>query len=301
MIIALTGGTGFVGKRLIALALARGHTIRALTRRTQPARDGVTWIAGDLDATDALRDLAAGADAIVHVAGVVNAPTRAAFLHGNAQGTANMIAAARTAGVARFVHVSSLSAREPQLSHYGYSKDRSEAEVQASDRDWTIVRPPAVYGPGDLEMRDVFRMARIGLALLPPPGLISIIHADDLSRLLLALVERDPGRLILEPDDGLAGGWTHAAFAQAVGAAVGRKVLPIALPKTLLTAAAAADGLFRRGDAKLTQDRVNYLAHPDWVADPARHPASDLWQPEIATPDGLAATAAWYRANGLLG
>jgi ZF-HD class homeobox domain-containing protein len=72
-------------------------------------------------------------------------------------------------GVRRFVHVSSLSAREPQLSNYGRSKERGEAEVRHAALDWTIVRPPAVYGPGDLELRDVFRMARLGLALLPPP------------------------------------------------------------------------------------------------------------------------------------
>jgi len=299
--IAITGGTGFVGKRLIDLALSQGQRVRALTRRAQPDRAGLAWIEGSLDDTDSLARLVDGAEATIHVAGVVNAPSLPDFLRGNAGGTANVVAAAATAGVRRFVHVSSLSAREPRLSHYGQSKQLAEAEVRASGLDWTIVRPPAIYGPGDLEMLDIFRIARFGLAVLPPPGRMSIIHVDDLARLLLALVGRDPGRIILDPDDGVPGGWTHDAFARAVGAAVGRKVLPLPLPKGLLSLAARADKALRGTKAKLTQDRVGYMVHPDWTSDPAHRPGSDLWLPEIATPAGLAATAAWYRVNGLLG
>jgi nucleoside-diphosphate-sugar epimerase len=297
-VLALTGGTGFVGRRLIDLALQRGHMVRALARRSQAARDGVTWIDGALDTVDALPRLLDGADAAIHVAGVVNAPTREGFAAGNIDGTQAMVAAALARGPKRFIHVSSLSAREPALSNYGWSKAGGENVVAASTLDWTIVRPPAVYGPGDMEMRDVFRLARMGLALMPPPGRLSLIHVDDLARLLLVLVERDPGQVILEPDDGAH--WTHGEFARAVGVAVSQRVLTLPLPKGLLSLAAAADNLFRGDKAKLTQDRVNYLSHPDWAADPARRPAVDLWRAEIATPDGLAATAAWYRANGLL-
>ncbi|MEG3088614.1 NAD-dependent epimerase/dehydratase family protein [Sphingomonas sp. PB4P5] len=297
-VLAITGGTGFVGKRLIDLALQRGHSVRALARRSQPPRNGVTWIAGALESADALPRLLDGADATIHVAGIVNAPTRAGFAAANIDGTQRMVETAVVTGPKRFIHVSSLSAREPELSHYGWSKRGGENAVAASALDWTVVRPPAVYGPGDLEMRDVFRLARLGLALMPPPGRMSLIHVDDLARLLLALVETDPGRVILEPDDGRA--WTHDEFARAVGTAVGQRVLSLPLPKGLLSLAASADKMFRGDQAKLTQDRVNYLAHPDWAADPARRPGTDLWRAEIATPAGLAATAAWYRANGLL-
>ncbi|WP_034156677.1 NAD-dependent epimerase/dehydratase family protein [Sphingomonas sp. ERG5] len=299
-IIAITGGTGFVGGKLIELALAAGHQVRALARRDQQARAGLTWIAGSLEDTDALVALATGADAVVHVAGVVNAATPAGFISGNVEGTANMLAAATSLGIRRFVHVSSLTAREPQLSNYGHSKERAEAKVLQSNLDWTIVRPPGVYGPGDMDMLDMFRLAKRGIAVLPPPGKISLIEVSDLARLLLALVSHDPGRIILEPDDGAADGWTHDAFARAIGAAVGQRVLPLALPKAILSLAARGDRLFRGEKAKLTLDRVGYLSHPDWRIDPARRPAPDLWLPQIPTPRGLAATAAWYRANSLL-
>lgn len=301
MIIALTGGTGFVGKRLIDLALAAGHEVRALTRRPQPSRQGVSWIAGALDTPPALATLVTGSDAVIHVAGVVNAPSRAAFAHGNIDGTQAMIDAAIAAHVARFVHVSSLAGREPELSNYGWSKAESERLVEASPLAWSIVRPPAVYGPGDLEMLDTFRIAKLGLALTPPGGWMSVIHVDDLARLLLALAATDIGRVVLEPDDGTPGGWPLGDFlGGAIGKAVGRRVLPIALSRSLLTLAARADGLFRGNKAKLTADRVGYMCHPNWASDPEKRPPPSLWQPQVETGTGLAETAAWYRAQGLL-
>ncbi len=79
-----------------------------------------------------------------------------------------MLAAATAGGVQRFVHVSSLAAREPKLSMYGASKARAEELVRCSGLDWAIVRPPAVYGPGDKETLELFRMAKLGLMLMPP-------------------------------------------------------------------------------------------------------------------------------------
>jgi nucleoside-diphosphate-sugar epimerase len=299
-VIAMTGGTGFVGARLIEQALAAGHQVRALTRRPQLGRAGLHWVDGTLDDAAGLARLVEGADAVIHVAGVVNAPDRAGFAAGNIAGTEAMLAAATTAGIKRFVHVSSLAAREPDLSTYGWSKAEAEARVVASDRDWTVVRPPAVYGPGDMEMREMFRLATFGLALLPSAGRLSVIHVDDLAALLLVLAGNEAGRLILEADDGVAGGWTHRAFGLALGAAVGRRVLPIPLPRALMSLVAHGDRLVRGEKAKLTPDRVDYFCHPDWTIDPARRPPSQLWQPKIATPDGLTSTAVWYRANGLL-
>src|SRR3546814_6879313 len=105
----------------------------------------------------------------------VSSSDLAAFEAGNATATANVVDAARNAGITRFVHVSSLAAREPALSNYGWSKERAEAIVQGSGLDWTIVRPPAVFGPGDTEMLDMFRMARRGIALVPS-GRMSAIY-----------------------------------------------------------------------------------------------------------------------------
>lgn len=299
--LAITGATGFVGKTLVRLAVERGFTVRALARKPQEARGGVTWIAGSLDDREALATLSDGADAVIHVAGVVNAPNRAGFEAGNVTGSFNMAEAAKAAGVRRFIHVSSLAAREPELSDYGWSKARAEQAVAASGLDWTMVRPPAIYGPGDAEMLDLFRMARRGYVMLPPAGKLSVIEVSDLARLLLALVnDRESIAQIYEPDDGMAGGWTHESFARAIGWAVDKRISAIATPKALLRVGARLDKLFRRSRAKLTPDRVSYFCHPDWTVDPAKRPPATLWEPQVNTRGGLKATAAWYRRAGWL-
>ncbi|MEA3048509.1 MAG: hypothetical protein QOG84_345 [Sphingomonadales bacterium] len=299
--LAVTGGTGFVGSHLLRLALEQGYDVRALTRGWKPPEDEIAWVDGALDRPEALLKLAAGADAVVHVAGALNAPSRAGFEAANVAGTAAMIDAARKAGVKRFVHVSSLAAREPDLSAYGWSKMRSEKLVAASGLDWTIVRPPAVYGPGDKETLDLFRMARRGLVALPPKGRFSVIHVDDLSRLLLALLdEPDTWGETYEPDDGREGGWDHRHFARTLGRLFGKRAGTIAVPKPVLRIAALADRAVRRGKAKLTPDRVGYFCHPDWVVTAEKRPPPRLWEPQVKTPSGLKDTADWYKAEGWL-
>jgi nucleoside-diphosphate-sugar epimerase len=300
--VAMTGATGFVGGATMTRLLAGGWKIRALTRKDQEPKAGVIWIKGTLDDPDRLFELCDGADSILHIAGVVNAPDAEGFEAGNVAGTANLIAAAKAAGVSRFIHVSSLSANQPKLSLYGASKMRGEKLVATSLLDWTIIRPPAVYGPGDTEMLDVFRMAAKGFALLPPRGKISLIHVDDLARLLAALVRayEDTTAQIYEADDGKRGGWTHSGFARAIGWAMDKRVTAIHAPKLVLFAAAYGDRMFRRGKAKLTPDRARYLCHPDWTVDAMMRPPTALWEPSIKTRSGVKETVRWYRAKGWL-
>jgi nucleoside-diphosphate-sugar epimerase len=300
--VALTGATGFVGKATLERLLEAGWAVRALTRSDQPKRAGVTWVNGALDQPDSLTMLCDGADAVLHIAGVVNAPDAGGFEAGNVTGTANMLTAAKAAGVRRFVQVSSLSAREPQLSYYGASKAKGEKLVATSLTDWTIIRPPGVYGPGDKDVFEMFRMANKGFCLLPPAGVGSWIHVDDLARLLVALLpaHEDATAQIFEADDGEPGGWTHEGFARAIGWALGKRINTLSAPAPLLRLAAWGDRLVRAKRAKLTPDRASYMSHPDWVIDRNAAPPAALWTPQIATRDGLKATARWYKAQGWL-
>ena len=288
MTLAITGATGFVGRRVLALA---GAPIRALARHPQPPRPGVAWITGDLGNSGALARLCDGADGVIHIAGIFNAPTRAEFDAGNVAGTAAMLAAA---GTRRFVHVSSLAAREPQLSMYGASKADAEARVTASAADWVIVRPPGVYGPEDTEMRDIHKLATHGL-YIAPPGRISLIHVDDLARALLALADAGPSRTTLEIDDGAAGGYSHHEFAAAIAAGLGRRVHTIPLPLSMLYLAA------RLGiSPKLTRDRARYIAHPDWVSRGGNAALAGVWAPKVDLANGVRDTVSGYRAQGWL-
>ncbi len=294
----MTGGTGFVGSHFIEGALAAGHQIRALTRRDQQPRPQLEWVKGSLEDGDSLIRLVEGSDAVVHIAGVINARDAAGFEAGNVTGTAAILAAT---GSRRFVHVSSLAAREPRLSLYGASKAKAKALVEASAANWATVRPPAVYGPGDKETLELFKMAKMRLMLLPPEGRVSMIHVGDLCRLLLALAEaRQPSRVTFEPSDGRAGGWSHKQLARALGDAVGRRNLALSMPAAMLRLGAVVDQLVRRERAKLSPDRAAYFSHSDWVARPELQPPPGLWSPKIPTEQGLADTAIWYERQGWL-
>lgn len=299
--IALTGGTGFVGRMVLDRAAERGLAVRALTRREPPPATGVEWVSGDLTNRAALAELANGAGALIHVAGLTKAVDPAAFHTANVTGTQTVLEAARAAGVRHFVFVSSLAAREPELSAYGRSKAGAEVLVRAGGIPFTIIRPPAVFGPRDTEMLELFRLARRGVVPLPPPGRASLIDVRDLADLLLAAAASEGQGALYEPDDGAEGGYTHRQLAGIIAAAIGRRgVFAPHLPGWLLQTAARVDGLVRRSEAKLTPDRAAYMTHPNWVVDAARRPPAELWRPQVTARGGLAEAAQWYLVEGWL-
>lgn len=301
-IVAITGGTGFVGQAVLDVMAEQGLKARALARTVPKDRPDVEWVQGSLSDHAALAQLVSGADAVIHIAGLTNTPDPVNFSAANVDGTAAVIAAAKAAKAKRLVFVSSLSARKPELSHYGASKLAAEELVMGSGLNWTMVRPPVVYGPRDNDMLELFKAAKMGVIPLPPGGATSMIHVQDLAELLVALIPASPKtrRRNFEPDDGRAGGWSHVEMAKAIGAALGRKPLVIPLPKTVLSIAAKADRLLRGDNAKLTADRVGYMCHPNWVARSDKAVPAEIWQPSVATGDGLKSTAEWYKANGWL-
>lgn len=297
-IIAMTGATGFVGTETMEQLLAHGFTVHALTRRPQKGRDGVTWVRGALDQPEALRELVRGADIVLHIAGVVNAPDRAGFEAGNITGTAALINAMEEAGVKRLIHISSLAARQRDLSNYCWSKARAEDSVIASSLDWTIIRPPAIYGPRDTEFRELLRVARYGVLPVPAAGRASLLHVRDLARLLLRLCGPEGDAhvgALWEVDDATPGGLSHQELAAAMGRALGKKVRPLPLPDALIMGIAGLDGLIRKKGAKLTADRARYMCYPDWAANPARKPPADFWTPAISPDAGLAESTAALR------
>lgn len=299
--LAITGATGFVGQTLVRLALDGGWHVRALTRSPKPPTEGLIWINGSLEDPASLAELVRGSDAVIHVAGIVNARDRAGFAKGNIEGTQAVVYAAKNEGIRRFIHVSSLSAREPNLSNYGWSKAEAESLVAKSGLNWTMVRPPAIYGPGDKDMLDLFKMAQRGFVLLPPAGRLSVIEVSDLARLLLTLVDRpETAGKIYDADDGHVGGWSHVEFGRAIGEAVGKHITALSMPRALVSLGAKLDRMARGSSAKLTADRAAYFCHPDWViSDTTRVPA-EIWAPRIETAVGLRETARAYRTAGWL-
>jgi uncharacterized protein YbjT (DUF2867 family) len=295
--LAVTGGTGFVGQHLLRMAVEAGYKVKALTRTPRPAEPGIDWVLGALDQPESLQALVAGAEAVIHIAGLING-TREQFDAVNKGGTEALVEAAEKAGVRRFVHISSLAAREPGLSAYGSSKEKSERVMHQSGLDWTIIRPPAIYGPGDRETLELFKMARRGFVALPPRGRFSVIHIDDLCRLILAVLDRpETMGQTYEPDDGRENGWDNRHFAKSLARLFGKRATAISLPKLVLRGASRVERLVRRNGAKLTADRVGYFCHPDWVVRAEQRPPEALWTPQVRTPTGLKQTAEWYREH----
>jgi nucleoside-diphosphate-sugar epimerase len=220
-----------------------------------------------------------------------------------------MVAAAGTAApAARFLLISSLAAREPGLSSYAASKRAGEQalETGGTGLDWTILRPPVVYGPGDREMLPFFRMAASGFLAAPAnaPARLSLIHGADLARACLAIAGAGDLRgTTLEIDDLHPNGYDWPEIAAALAAAVGRKVRLQRLPRWLLDAIAGVSagwaGMTKR-PAMVTPGKIRELFHPDWVSRTSEFPQSLGWRPQFTVNKGFSETAAAYRALGLL-
>jgi 2-alkyl-3-oxoalkanoate reductase len=305
-LVAVTGATGFVGPHLVS-ALARRHfRIRLLVRRwsPMPSLPGVEAeiVLGDLADESALRRLVDGADVVIHAAGLIKARAPADFMAVNRDGTARLSALAPEA---RFILLSSLAAREPQLSAYAGSKRAAEQVVAGRTGPWLAVRAPAVYGPGDRETLTYFRAAARGLA--PRPRLdsarLALIYVEDLAEVLVAAVERPPSDSVYEIDDGREGGYGYGDMAAAAGAALGRGVRSVPVPRIAMEAVGWANGVRHAlgGSAQiLTRAKVGELFHPDWTVRDRRLAEALDFRARYDLEAGFRDTVLWYRRQGWL-
>jgi nucleoside-diphosphate-sugar epimerase len=318
---AVTGGTGFVGSHLLEQLLRRGHQVRALVRSVAKTKalglEGVEWLPGSLDDQSALRRLVAGVDVIFHVAGVVAARDEAEFLAVNRDGTSRLLRAAQDTD-ARFILVSSLSAGGPAergaplrgaepprpVTSYGRSKLAAEAAVVASGLPWTVIRPPAVYGPRDTEFLRLFRAVRFGVAPVFGDGSqeLSLIFGPDLAE-ALALAGESPaaaGRTYYAAHPVLV---TAAHLVRSIADAVGSKALLIRIPqgvaRVVLQVTGAAASLAGRATT-LSPAKADEFFRPAWTCDPSELTTDTGWAASHDLETGLRKTAAWYRKEGWL-
>ncbi|HEY0156911.1 MAG TPA: NAD(P)H-binding protein [Thermoanaerobaculia bacterium] len=205
MKILVTGGTGVIGEGVIPELIARGHSVRLLSRHAK--EDVKQWpdveaFEGNVADAQSLTGAADGCGAVLHIVGIVEEnPPHATFQSVNVDGTAHILAETKRAQVRRFVFVSSLGADTGE-SDYHRSKLAAEKLVQASGLDWTIVRPGNVYGPGDEVISLILKMVRA----LPAVPVIDRgdqefqpIWHEDLAKVLAGAVEsNDHGAQVLE-------------------------------------------------------------------------------------------------------
>lgn len=303
MRIALTGATGFVGRPVTKLLIEGGHEVSVLARNPDLLEDaeGLRVVTGDLFNKTALAELVSDADTVLHLAGAIKARGREGFFAINRDGTANLIAAAAKASVKRFVHVSSLAAREPQLSAYGASKIAAEQAVAApaAEMKALIVRPPVVYGPGDQATLPLLRELMRPVAIIPGHSSqrFSLIHVDDLAAVLCAAVENERTGLV-EVDDLSGGhGWDDllAITRHIFGTPKNSIFLPFGFA-SLAGMAADAWAAVSGHAQMISQGKMRELYHPDWVV------TGENWQRPnpIVLSQGLPSTIRWYQEQGKL-
>jgi len=308
-LVALTGATGFLGRYLVEALCARGWRVRAIVRsmpiHEQLAPHRLELVPGDLEDEAALKRLTTGADAIIHIAGAIKGNADS-LMRTNFGGTRRLAAAWRqNAPNARFISVSSITAREPHLSAYGASKKKAEEAVMKLDGDWLVVRPPAIYGPWDRETLSIFKAARLPIhpMLGDKAARLSLIHVRDAADALCALCDGGPTQQLLELTDAELDGYSWAQIVTAACQAVSCRARPFHLPPGLVVLAARLNGALARARGQVSifdEGKAREILHPDWSARKTHLVPADVWTPKIMLLEGFAETAKWYREAGWL-
>lgn len=319
--VAVTGATGFIGSHVLETLVRAGVPCRVLVRdpaRLKVGAHGVQVVAGDLETTPALERLTAGCPVLLHLAGVVRAARAESFDRANRLGTETVIAAAaRTSPACRVVLVSSQAAVGPSptpqgrmpedganpVSAYGRSKLAAEAAVRKwTGGNWAIVRPPAVYGPRDVDVLQFFRLAAKGLVPVPSgERWVTMAHVSDVVRgvLLAAAPSCDRQAVQLGHPEPLL----MTDLVRRLSKAGSVRARMVRVPPGIVRLAGWGGDLLHvlgmRGVA-MTSDKARELLARHWTMDTAGSLAMLGLDGAVPFEQGAASTWAWYRTAGWL-
>jgi len=319
--IFLTGATGFVGVHAAHELVRSGYRVRCLVRKGSERKrlpEAVELIEGALSDEASLRQGVEGCWGVMHIGGIVRARNMDEFLRVNRDGTALLAKVAREAGVERFTLCSSQAAGGPgtrerrrsvddppaPVTYYGRSKLAGEEALaeNAGNLWWSIIRPPAVYGPYDYAFFTFVEWVKWGFKLRLGDGrnLFALIHVEDLARALRLALEADaPSGRIWYATDGV----NHTLFdmGDAVEKAVGKKAIWIPIPMSAAPAIARVIETIAnaRGEiALLSRQKVIELTQPAWTCDDEPLRRETGYQNQFDLTSGMAQTVRWYREKG---
>ncbi|MCF8475197.1 MAG: NAD(P)-dependent oxidoreductase [Emcibacter sp.] len=308
-IIAVTGGTGFVGKHLIRELIHQGYHVKALTRSPQAETSNVNWIKGDLENTDSLKKLIENSDALIHLAGLIKTKRKENFKLINSETIPKLLEIVHNmSSKPHFILLSSLAARERHLSHYAESKRKGEEFLMSGAKNipWTILRPPGIYGPEDLETLKIFKAVSSGIAPLPKNShnRASWIYAPDLAKAIISLLGNTAcfGQC-LDVDDGKEGGYSNQELYATASNILNVKPLQFTIPKFGLTFISHLNVLFSTFfgyTPMITPDKINELCYPDWICHGPHVMKVTEWKPQTDLKQGFENTLKWYKENNLI-
>lgn len=270
--VLVTGGTGFVGTHLVNRLLHRGHAVAVLARSPEKTRNRynrpVEAAEGDVLDPASLATAATGREALVHLVGIIHEKGDQTFDRMHREATENALAAAKTAGIRRYLHMSAMGSSEDSPSEYGRTKAAGEKAVRASGLDWTIFRPSIIFGPGDGFVSLLAPIVRRNPGFIPVigPGTTRFqpVSIFDVARVFADALEK-PETIRQTYEVGGPEIWTLNDIYRDIAAAVGKPGKPmIHFPiwyGRLL--AAGFEWLARRGvfaDPPLTRDQLRSLS-----------------------------------------
>ncbi len=287
----ITGATGFIGQRLVSALLEQGVRVRAMIRPDKHTDSRLSQacepVPVGLTDVEKLAGIVAGCDAVIYCAGSVRGRRPADFSVANTLGVKAMLEALELSDNAPpLLLLSSLAASKPDLSDYAYSKYAGEQLLHDHPAlSWTILRPPAVYGPGDREMLPVLKMIRRGVLahVGPADQRLSLLHVDDLVKAVINWLAA-PQKCLHETyaiDDGTPDGYNWSAIGNAVNDG---KFSMLRVPRFILGGAAKLNLLMSGllGYAPmLSPGKVRELVEPEWLCDNRAFTEATGWQPEL--------------------
>ena len=295
-LLALTGATGFIGQQLQLQLLADGFRLRVLVRPDSPRQGnilpGVQAVPVRLDDAVGLAEAVHGVNAVIYCAGSVRGRVPADFAAANVDGVRYLASVlSELEAPPPVLLISSLAASRPEISDYAASKAEGERQLRAHpELAWTILRPPAVYGPGDKEMRPVLAWVRRGIAIVPGPRgqRLSLLYAQDLASAVAAWLASGTAcsHQVFEIDDGHPNGYDWDQIGKAV--AHGR-VRQVHVHATVLELLARLNLFLSRmlGYAPmLTPGKVRELTQDAWVCDNAAFTRITGWAPAVRLREG---------------
>jgi dihydroflavonol-4-reductase len=322
--ILITGATGFVGSHVVEAIAGRARVralVRPSSRREHLISHGIELVPAALEDVESVHRAVASADVVIHLAAATRAVHESAFARANAQGTQVIVDAVLAAERAprRLVYLSSLAAVGPArngrpvgphdtpapLTAYGRTKLAGEqiSQQAAAVSQVVVLRAPAVYGPRERDIYDFFRMAQLGILIVPsgPPRRLQMIHVADLARAVVLAATGDDVRGVYHIAEPRAYVW--ADVARLVAKAVGRKARLVTVPAGLIAAAGAvSEGLGRlMGRPSIfSRDKARELLAPGWLCETEAARRDLGFEAAIPLERGLAETAVWYREHGWL-
>ncbi len=301
MLVAITGATGYVGSAVVRKLLRRDHAVRALVRHADRAGQlqdlGVNLVEGDVADAAALRRLLVGADAVVHLVGIIVEAGSQRFDAVHVGGTRAVVAAAGEAGSPLLVHMSALGARpDSGATSYHRTKWAAEEAVRASGLPHAILRPSIVAGAGNVPLRMMADMIRLA-PLVPVIGdgryEMQPVWLGDVAEAVALVLERPELRGAFE-----LGGTerlTYHRMLDALEAALGVRRPRVRVPVGVARFAALA-GTALPGIAPITPGQLQMLLEGNTTADnaietrfgitprPFADVASEICAPQAARP-----------------